>query len=183
MGSEVTKKQEETLQEMWHTFARTGRKTVQLQRHLSDALLYDMALGELPPKQREEACGHLADCQACVDKLVVLQTAIATDRKVRATWAPKVLHAAGDAQSLSVITALTEDEKYRITLQPIRDDQKDLLTLEVTPSFQQDLEGENIVVISAKGAKVLGGIISGGNISRLVDRKFREEWPFQVHAG
>ncbi|MBI3801556.1 MAG: hypothetical protein HY268_31870 [Deltaproteobacteria bacterium] len=183
MNAKVTKAQEEELHELWHAFLQRERKTGQLQSHLEDALLYDLALGELPPVQQEEVHGHLADCQLCVNKLIDIQATIVTDKKVRATWAPKVLHAAGNEPSRSVISALTEGEEYQITLQPTRDGQKDLLTLEVTPSFQQDVEGCKIVVFSAGWKIILSGAISGGNITRLVDRKFREEWPFRVHAG
>ncbi|MBI3797186.1 MAG: zf-HC2 domain-containing protein [Deltaproteobacteria bacterium] len=183
MGSDVTKKQEEKLQEIWHTFARTGRKTVQLQRHPTDALLYDLALGELSPEEQEETRGHLADCDACIQRLVALQAAITTDREVRAVWAPKVLHAAGGVQFPSIIQDFTEDGKYRITLQPTREGQKDLLTLEVTSSCREKLEGQKVMLVSSKGTIILHGTISGGTVTRRVDRKLREEWPFRIHAG
>ena len=183
MGLNMTKEQEKSLRETWRTFLQTGRESGQLQRHLPDALLYDLTLGESAPERRQEALSHLADCDECVRTLVAMQTAVATDREVRDVWAPKVLRAAGGGQDQSVIETPTEDGKYVITLQPTRDGQKDLLTLTVTPSFRQSLEGREILVISAKGTVILHGTVSGGNITRLIDCKLRDEWPFRVHAG
>ncbi|MGH9428301.1 MAG: hypothetical protein ACRD2L_18610 [Terriglobia bacterium] len=184
MGANVTQKQEKTLQEIWSAFLRTGREAGRPQKHLPDALLYDLALGEPLPEQRQEALGHLADCDECVQRLVAFQAAIATDKEVRAVWNPKVLHAAGEGQSPSVIKDLTEDGKYLITLQPTRDGQKDLFTLEVTASVGQSLEGQKVLVVSGKtGTVVLQGTISGGTITRLIARTLRDEWPFRIQAG
>lgn len=183
MSVDMTREQRETPQAIWQTFLQTGGETAQPQEHLTDALLYDLAVGELSAEQRPVVLEHLADCAACCRRLVDLQAAIATDREVRAVWTPKILRAAGGTQSPSVIKDLTEDGKYLITLQPTRDGQQDLLTLEVTSSFQQSLEGRKIIVVSAKGTVILHGTVSGGNITRLINRQLREEWPFWVHAG
>ncbi|MGH7966637.1 MAG: hypothetical protein ACRERD_33210 [Candidatus Binatia bacterium] len=182
--SNGTKEQAKSLQEIWAAFLQTGHEADRPQRHLPDALLYDLALGEPLPEQRQEALGHLADCDECVQRLVGFQAAIAADKKVRAVWNPQVLRAAGEEQSLSVIKDLTEDGKYLITLQPTRDGQKDLFTLEVTASVGLSFEGQEVLVVSGKtGTVVLHGTISGGNITRLIDRKLRDEWPFRIQAG
>ena len=184
MSPDRTREGGEALDAIWQALLPTGGETAQPQEHLTDAYLYDLAVGELSPEQRPVVLSHLADCDECVGRLVPLQAAISADKKVRAIWNPQVLHAAGSTESPSVIKDLTEEGgKYLITLQPTRDGQKDLLTLEVTSSFQQEIEDQKIMIISSKGTVVLRGTVSGGNITRLIDRKLREEWPFRVHAG
>jgi len=78
---------------------------------------------------------------------------------------------------------VTEDGKYLITLQATREGKRVVLKLEVTPSFQQELEGQTLIIVSDKGSYISRGTISGGKITSLIDQKFRDEWPFRVHAG
>ena len=77
---------------------------------------------------------------------------------------------------------LSKEGKYFITLQPTRDGQRELLTLEVTPAFRQDLEGLQVVLVNRYGKEILRDTISGGTITRLIDRQWRDTWPFRVQA-
>lgn len=170
------------LREYWRQDRRTPNSVNTQQAHLPDEVLYDLALGELTPEARPEIQTHLADCQDCTARLHEFQTAIAADRKVRALWQPPVRYAAGETQAAPVIQALTTEGKYQITLRPATDG-RDLLTLAVMPSFRQTLEGAKVMVISHQGTLILQGTIAGGDLSRLIPRRFRDEWPFRIQAG
>jgi hypothetical protein len=148
---------------------------------MTDAVLYELAFGESPPEHRDEAHVHLADCDACIQRLVAFQDAIQANQEVYAIWKPEVRHAAGEGASPSVVRHTTQDGKYHLTLQPSRDGQKDLLTLAVVTPWHQRLEGVQIMLVSSSGQLILQGIISGGTITRLIDRKWRNEWPFRIH--
>lgn len=151
--------------------------------HPPDEVLYDLALGELPAETRANVLSHLADCQECIARLRAFQTAIAADREVYALWQPAVRYAAGGTQAAPIIQMLTTEGKYKLTLQPTADGERDLVTLAVTPSFRQTLEGVKIMVVSSKGTVVLQGTIAGGDLTRLISRRLRDEWPFRIQAG
>jgi hypothetical protein len=112
-----------------------------------------------------------------------LQAIIAADQAVHAVWAPEVLHAAGGDELPPIRKYPTPDGKYLITLQPTRDGQKEQLILEVTPAYHERLNGRKVRVVSSQGTIVLHGTIAGGNITRFIDPKLRDEWPFRIHAG
>lgn len=183
MDAETTREPAETLQNMWQGIVGAGQGMAQPAEHLSEAILYDVALGELAPELREEVHVHLADCDVCIQQLVTFQAAISANRKVHGVWEPRVFHAAGGVPSQSVIQDGTKEGKYVITLQPpTGDGQRELLTLEVTPSFRQDLEGLQVVLVNRHGKEILRDTISGGIITRLIDRQWRDTWPFRVQA-
>ena len=150
--------------------------------HLPDEVLYDLALGEVTVKARPDIQSHLANCRECRDRLSEFRTAIAADQKVGALWKPTVRYAAGETQAVPVIQELTAEGKYQITLRPATDG-RDLLTLTVMRSFRKTLEGAKVMIISSQGTVVLQGTISGGDLSRLISRQFRDEWPFRIQAG
>ena len=118
----------------------------------------------------------------CITQLSTFQAAIAADREVYAVWKPAVFYAAGESDSTPIIQEMTTADKYVITLQPTDDGKQDLLTLAVTPAFQEKLEGLRVVVVSSKGTVVLQGTISGGDITRLISHQLRDEWPFRIQA-
>ena len=182
MDPETTREPTETFQNMWQTIVGTGQGMAQPAEHLSEAILYDVALGELAPELLAEAHVHLADCDACIQRLVAFQAAIRANRKVHGVWEPRVFHAAGGVPPQSVIRDGTKEGKYFITLQPTRDGQRELLTLEVAPAFRQDLEGLQVVLVNRHGKEILRDTISGGIITRLIDRQWRDTWPFRVQA-
>ena len=183
MDAETTREPADTLQHMWQAIVGAGQDMAQFAEHLSEAVLYDVALGELAPELREEAHVHLADCDICIQQLVTFQAAIRANRKVHGVWEPQVFHAAGGVPPQSVIRDGTKEGKYVITLQPTRDGQRDLFTLEVTPAFRQDLEGLQVVLVNRHGKEILRDTISGGTITpRLIDRQWRDTWPFRVQA-
>ena len=183
MDAEKTREPVETLQNIWQAIVGAGQGMAQPAEHLSEAILYDVALEELAPELREETHVHLAACDVCIQQLVTFQAAIRANRKVHGIWEPRVFHAAGGVQSQSVIRDGTKEGKYFITLQPTRDGQRELLTLEVTPSFRQDLEGLQVVLVNRHGKEILRDTISGGTITRLIDRQWRDTWPFRVQAA
>ena len=170
-----------------HHIRRQTRKaqnqTPEMRRHLPDYVLYDLALGELAAEERSNARRHLAACSECITRLSAFQAAMAADRKVGAVWKPTLLYAAGESDSTTWIRESTVEGKYELTLQPTDDDQRDLLTLTVTPPFRPRLEKVRVIVVSSKGTVVLQGTISGGDITRLIPRALRDEWPFRIHAA
>lgn len=157
--------------------------TVHGNGHLGDEDLFDLASGTLPVDERSRAHAHLADCGRCVRGLVEMQRAIESDRAVHAVWDPKVFHAAVEGQSPPVVEEPTADGKYRITLQPARQGERDLLTLQVSTPFREELEGQEIVVVGREGTVIMRGVISGGNVTRFIDRKLRAQWPFRIHGA
>lgn len=180
---ELTREEEDVLNRLRETLGQTTSGLVDQPRHLRDAVLFDLALEALPQEDQLAAQAHLAICEECVRRLVTLQEAIQTDRTVSAVWDPEILHAAGESRFVPILRCPTEDGKYVITLQPTRNGQKDLLTLEVTPLLQERFEGLTVVLVSSRGKVILRGTISEGNITRLIDRQLREEWPFRIQAG
>jgi hypothetical protein len=183
MGAQQTKNADEQLKQLWQTLLRIERGAVQPDEHPPGSVLYDLALGQKLAEQEEETRRHVADCDECRTKLTDLQAAIETDKKVRAVWSPKVVRAAGGGKPPALMQDVTEDGKYLITLQATREGKRVVLKLEVTPSFQQELEGQTLIIVSDKGSYISRGTISGGKITSLIDQKFRDEWPFRVHAG
>ena len=179
----ITQVQEQVLQALRKHLWTAQSKVMEPENHIPDFVLYDLALEELAPEERQNIKGHLADCQECVRRLVAFQAAIATDKEVFAVWEPEVLYAAGGSESVPVIKELTDGGKYEITLQATEDGERDLLTLAVTPSYRERLEGSEFIVVTSKGTLVLHGTITDGTISRFVSRRLRDEWPFRIHAA
>jgi hypothetical protein len=182
LACDVAQPQMQALCEFWQQASQKKNKAHETQRHLPDFVLYDLAWGELAAEERRNALRHLADCHECIARLTAFQAAIVADREVYAIWKPALLYAAGDGESAPVIQEVTTEGKYVITLQPTDNSQHDLLTLAVTPSFRERLEGLSVIVVSSKGTVVLQGTISGGDITRLIPRQLRVEWPFRIQA-
>lgn len=207
MAREITKEYKVILEVIKNVLMPlAGSETEQVADHPPESDLYELALETLSDEQRKEAQGdddgvagetglkilsedrqkvleHLADCQACVHQLTGHLQAIAADRKVREKWSPNIFYAAGADEPPPEIEEDTEDGKYRISLHPTDDGLRDFLTLRVAPEFLEDLEGQPLIVFSHRGHVVLHGTVTAGSISRLVDLKLRQEWPFHIHAG